>query len=75
MPVVTVSLSPEAYAIYTQWPTHSRTNGRSYNVSRCILFSRVWEEELTRLKKELRLLKKDKEVMWKMICEEEEVKE
>jgi len=75
MPVVTVSLSPEAYAIYTQWPTHSRTTGRSYNVSRCILFSHVWESEIKRLEKEVKLLKKDKEVMWKMICEDEEVKE
>jgi len=72
MPVVTVSLSPEAYAIYTQWPTHSRTTGRSYNVSRCILFSRVWEAEVKRLQKEVKLLKKDKEVMWNMIEEAKE---
>jgi|TARA_R110000824_G_scaffold226909_2_gene414727 hypothetical protein len=72
MPVVTVSLSPEAYAIYTQWPTHSRTSGRSYNVSRCILFSRVWEAEVKRLQKEVKLLQKDKEVMWAMIEEAEE---
>ena len=72
MPVVTVSLSPEAYAIYTQWPTHSRTTGRSYNVSRCILFSRVWEAEVKRLQKEVKLLNKDKEVMWAMIEEAKE---
>ena len=72
MPVVTVSLSPEAYAIYTQWPTHSRTTGRSYNVSRCILFSRVWEAEVKRLQKEVKLLQKDKEVMWAMIEEAKE---
>ena len=72
MPVVTVSLSPEAYTIYTQWPTHSRTTGRSYNVSRCILFSRVWEAEVKRLQKEVKLLKKDKEVMWNMIEEAKE---
>jgi len=72
MPVVTVSLSPEAYAIYTQWPTHSRTSGRSYNVSRCILFSRVWEAEVKRLQKEVKLLQKDKEVMWAMIEEAKE---
>jgi len=75
MPVVTVSLSPEAYAIYTQWPTHSRTSGRSYNVSRCILFSRVWEAELKRLQKEVRLLELDKEQLWKMVAEAEEVEE
>jgi len=72
MPVVTVSLSPEAYAIYTQWPTHSRTNGRSYHVSRCILFSGVWEAEIKRLEKEVRLLKKDKEVMWTRLEEAKE---
>jgi len=75
MPVVTVSLSPEAYAIYTQWPTHSRTSGRSYNVSRCILFSRVWKAELKRLQKEVRLLELDKEQLWKMVAEAEEVEE
>jgi len=62
MPIESISLSPEA----------SRTNGRSYNVSRCILFSRVWEAEVKRLQKEVKLLNKDKEVMWAMIEEAKE---
>jgi len=75
MAIESISLSPEAHAIFIQWPKHSRTNGRSYNVSRCILFSRVWEAELKRLQKEVRLLELDKEQLWKMVAEAEEVEE
>jgi len=69
MPIESISLSPEAHAIFIQWPTHDRINGRSAQVSRCILFSRVWEQEIQILKKEVALLKKDKEQLWKMVEE------
>ena len=69
MPIESISLSPEAHAIFIQWPTHDRINGRSAQVSRCILFSRVWEREIKILKKEVALLKKDKEQLWKMVEE------
>jgi len=69
MPIESISLSPEAHAIFVQWPTHDRINGRSAQVSRCILFSRVWEQEIQILKKEVALLKKDKEQLWKMVEE------
>ena len=72
MPIESISLSPEAHAIFIQWPTHDRVNGRSAQVSRCVLFSRVWEAEIKRLEKEVRLLKKDKEVMWNKLVEAEE---
>ena len=72
MPIESISLSPEAHAIFIQWPTHDRINGRSAQVSRCILFSRVWEQEIQRLKKEVALLKKDKEQLWKMVEEAKE---
>ena len=72
MAIESISLSPEAHAVFIQWPNHSRTNGRSYHVSRCILFSRVWEAEVKRLQKEVKLLQKDKEVMWAMIEEAKE---
>lgn len=72
MPIESISLSPEAHAIFTQWPKHSRTNGRSYHVSRCILFSRVWEAEVKRLEKEVKLLKMDRQVMDRMIEEAKE---
>ena len=72
MPIESISLSPEAHAIFVQWPTHARVRGRSAQVSRCILFSRVWEAEIKRLEKEVRLLKKDKEVMWNKLVEAEE---
>ena len=69
MPIESISLSPAAHAIFVQWPTHDRINGRSAQVSRCIIFSGVWEEEIQRLKKEVELLKKDKEQLWKMVEE------
>jgi hypothetical protein len=72
MPIESISLSPEAHAIFVQWPTHDRINGRSAQVSRCILFSRVWEQEIQILKKEVALLKKDKEQLWKMVEEAKE---
>ena len=72
MPIESISLSPEAHAIFVQWPTHDRINGRSAQVSRCILFSRVWEQEIQILKKEVALLKKDKEQLWKMVEEGKE---
>ena len=72
MPIESISLSPAAHAIFVQWPTHDRINGRSAQVSRCILFSGVWEEEIQRLKKEVALLKKDKEEMWKQLQERKE---
>ena len=72
MAIESISLSPEAHAIFIQWPKHSRTNGRSYHVSRCILYSRVWEEEVKRLQKEVKLLQQDKEGMWAMIEEAKE---
>ena len=58
MPIESISLSPEAHAIFIQWPTHDRVNGRSAQVSRCVLFSRVWEAEIKRLKQEIELLQK-----------------
>jgi len=72
MAIESISLSPEAHAIFIQWPKHSRTNGRSYHVSRCILFSRVWEAEVKRLEKEVLLLKMDRLVMDRMIEEAKE---
>ena len=60
MPIESISFSPEAHAIFIQWPTHDRVNGRSAQVSRCVLFSRVWEAEIKRLEKEVVLLKKDR---------------
>ena len=58
MPIESISLSPEAHAIFIQWPTHDRVNGRSAQVSHCVLFSRVWEAEIKRLKQEIELLQK-----------------
>ena len=75
MPIESISLSPAAHAIFVQWPTHDRINGRSAQVSRCILFSGVWEEEIQRLKKEVALLKKDKEQLWLMVTRAEDVTE
>ena len=72
MPIESISLSPAAHAIFVQWPTHDRINGRSAQVSRCILFSGVWEEEIQRLKKQVALLEKDKEEMWKQLQERKE---
>ena len=72
MGAVSLNLTPAAHAIFVQWPTHDRINGRSAQVSRCILFSSVWEEEIQRLKKEVALLKKDKEEMWKQLQERKE---
>ncbi len=69
MPIESISLSPAAHAIFVQWPTHDRINGRSAQVSRCILFSSVWEKEIQNLKKEVALLEKDKEELWKQLQE------
>jgi hypothetical protein len=73
MPIESISLSPEAHAIFIQWPMHDRVNGRSAQVSRCVLFSRVWEAEIKRLEKEVVLLKKDKEQLWQMVEEKREL--
>ena len=70
MPIESISLSPAAHAIFVQWPTHDRINGRSAQVSRCIIFSGVWEDEIQRLKKQVALLEKDKEQLWKQLQEE-----
>ena len=72
MPIESISLSPEAHAIFIQWPTHDRVNGRSAQVSRCVLFSRVWEAEIKRLEKEVVLLKKDRAALNDLLQEAKE---
>ena len=72
MPIESISLSPAAHAIFVQWPTHDRINGRSAQVSRCIIFSGVWEEEIQRLKKEIAMLQKDREYLFKKLEEAKE---
>jgi hypothetical protein len=73
MPVVSVNLSPTAYAIYSHWhPKSVGHPGRSYEVSNCIIaFPRVLLEN-KELKKEVELLKKDKEQLWKIVEEGKE---
>ena len=66
MPVVSISLSPTAYAIFMQWPVKSLNEpGRSYNVSHCVIRYHQLLEEVKDLRKEIHVLEIAREQMYK----------
>ena len=70
MPVVSISLSPTAYAFFMQWPVKSLNEpGRSYNVSHCVIRYHQLLEEVKDLRKEILMLEVDKLQMDKIIQE------
>jgi len=73
MPVVSINLSPTAYAIYMQWPIKSINDvGRSYEVSHCVVRYHQLLDEVKELRKEILMLEVDKLQMDKMIQEAKE---
>jgi len=67
MPAVSVSLTPEAHAVFMQWPKNAGLSSRSAQTSRCILVEGIHRGRIKQLELDVEVLNDEVALLEKLL--------